>query len=173
MRARFWSATVTALVALASPANADLLEVGEEFPDWQMLKHTGANVTSETYSGRSYVLWFYPAAMTPGCTAEGRGFSEHFSAYQERGVEVLGVSFDPPEANAAFVEAERFPFPLLSDTERTLAAQVGAADSRDQPAARRISYLVGNDGRVLRVYDNVEPVRHAQKVLIDLDKPAP
>lgn len=173
MLARFLSALVVALAGACNAATAEPLEAGELFPNWHMVAHTGATITSETYRGRSYVLWFYPAAMTPGCTAEGRGFSEHFGVFQERGVDVLGVSFDPPTANAAFVEAERFPFPLLSDADRTLAVQVGAANSRDQPAARRISYLVGDDGRVVRVYDNVEPVRHAQEILGELVMPTP
>src|SRR5439155_5171128 len=60
--------------------------------------------------GEDVPLWFYPKAMTPGCTTEGDGLRDSFAAFQERRVEIFGVSFDPPAQNKAFVEAERFPF---------------------------------------------------------------
>jgi peroxiredoxin Q/BCP len=119
--------------------------------------------------GSSYLLWFFPKAMTPGCTAEGRQLRDRFAAFRARGVEVLGVSFDPPAANAELVRAEGFPFRLLSDEQRRLAVAVGAARSAEQPHAARISYLVGPDGRVRRAYADVAPARHAAEVLGDLD----
>ena len=73
-----------------------------------------------------------------------------------------------PEVNRAFRDKFDFPFRLLSDTDRTLAAGVGAADSLQQPVARRISYLIGPDGKVLRVYGAVNPATHADEVLRDL-----
>ena len=106
--------------------------------------------------------------MTPGCTTEGDGLRDSFAAFQERRVEIFGVSFDPPAQNKAFVEAERFPFRLLSDDKRSLAVAVGAADSSAQPVARRISYLVGPDGGVRAVYGSVTPATHAKDVLADL-----
>ena len=81
------------------------------------------------------------------------------------------MSFDDPKLNAEFVRKENFPFRLLSDTDRTLALAVGAADSADQPMARRISYLVGPGGNVLKAYPNVTPATHADQVLADLPPP--
>jgi thioredoxin-dependent peroxiredoxin len=107
-----------------------------------------------------------------GCTAEGRQLRDRFADFQKRGVEVLGVSFDAPDKNAEFVRAEEFPFRLLSDQERTLAVAVGAATSKDQPAAARISYLVGPDGKVRRAYGEVTPASHAGQVLGDFDADA-
>ena len=78
------------------------------------------------------------------------------------------MSFDPPAENKAFVEAEHFPFRLLSDDERTLAVAVGAADTPTQVVTRRISYLVGPDGKVRAVYRTVMPATHAKDVLADL-----
>jgi peroxiredoxin Q/BCP len=83
-------------------------------------------------------------------------------------VEIVGVSFDAPADNAAFVKAEGFPFRLLSDRERMLARAVGAADATDTPVAKRISYLVGPDGKVLHVYGSVTPASHAADVLADV-----
>jgi peroxiredoxin Q/BCP len=100
-----------------------------------------------------------------------------YADLKKAGVEVLGVSFDSVKANGKFVKKENFPFRLLSDSKRTLAVQVGAADSPSRLFARRISYLVGPDGTVLKAYRDVDPATHAEDVLNDvkdgLPKPPP
>lgn len=158
---------VTLLVGLTT-VHAEMLQIGDEFPDWSLVDHTGADVSSVAYTGRSYVIWFYPAAMAPACTAEGRGFHDNFQQFRDAGIAVLGVSFDPPEINGVFAAAEGFPYPLLSDTERELATRVGAAESAGASRPQRISYLVGADGRVLKAYGVVHPARHPQEVLLDV-----
>jgi peroxiredoxin Q/BCP len=145
-----------------------LLEVGDAFPAWSMRDHTGATVTSQALAGKPYLLWYYPKAQTPGCTMEGRGIRDRFSEFRDKKVEVVGVSFDDPAANAAFVQAEGFPFRLLSDTDRALAKKVGAVASDDAPVARRVSYLVGADGKVQQSYGDVTPATHAADVISDL-----
>jgi thioredoxin-dependent peroxiredoxin len=156
-------------LALATPLYAGpLLAPGDAFPAWTLTDQAGASVSSRDLAGKTYLLWFYPKAMTPGCTAEGQGLRDSFSAFREKQVEILGVSFDSPAQNAAFVQAEHFPFRLLSDGDHSLAVAVGAADSAAAPVARRISYLVGPDGRVRAVYGSVTPASHAKDVLADL-----
>ena len=165
-------AALIAALACALVAEAgDLLEPGAAFPAWQLPDQSGAIVRSQDLAGKTYLLWFYPKAQTPGCTAEGDGLRDSFAQFQAAHVEILGVSFDTPAANKAFVDTERFPFRLLSDTDRTLAVAVGAADTATQPVARRISYLVGPDGRVRAVYGTVVPATHARDVLGDLRAP--
>jgi peroxiredoxin Q/BCP len=154
-------------LALGSTASADLVGTGQPFPAWSLKDHTGATVSSADLGGNAYLLWFYPAAMTPGCTAEGRGLRDQFDAYRAAGIEILGVSFDSPERNAKFVEEEGFPFRLLSDEQRVLATAVGAASSNSQSYASRISYLVGADGKVIAAYGDVNPSTHASQVLAD------
>jgi peroxiredoxin Q/BCP len=156
------------LVSGTAPALAAMLAKSDVFPEWTLTDHTGKPLSSRDLAGKRYLIWFYPRAMTPGCTAEGQGLRDRFSAFQAEGVDIVGVSFDTPAANAEFVQAEAFPFKLLSDGDRALAVKVGAADSATQPAARRISYLVGPDGKVLEVYASVDPKAHAQDVLGDL-----
>lgn len=156
------------VVASATVAHAAMLRVGEPFPAWTLVDQNGAAVTSQDLAGRRYLLWFFPKAMTPGCTAEGQGLRDAYASFQQKNVAVYGVSFDTPAENARFVAAEQFPFALLSDAQRTLAVQVGAADSSSAPVARRISYLIGPDGKVLAVYDTVQPATHARQVLGDL-----
>jgi len=167
-------AVVTLLALSATMAQAGgLLEVGDSFPAWSLVDQTGKKVTSQELAGKKYLLWFFPKAMTPGCTAEGDGLRDSYADLQKAGVEVVGVSFDAPQDNARFVQEQRFPFRLLSDSDHTLAVAVGAADSLQQPVAHRISYLIGANGKVLRVYGSVKPATHAAEVLRDLTAARP
>ena len=165
-------ASVIAGSCAAAPARADLLKPGDAFPAWSLTDQAGKVLKSSDLAGKTYLLWFYPKAMTTGCTAEGRQLRDRFADFQKRGVEVLGVSFDAPDKNAEFVRAEEFPFRLLSDQDHALAVAVGAARSADQATASRISYLVGPDGKVRRAYGEVSPASHAGQVLDDFDADA-
>jgi thioredoxin-dependent peroxiredoxin len=156
------------LLPITARVDAALLKPGDAFPAWTLRDQTGVKVSSTDLAGRTYLLWFFPKAMTPGCTAEGRGLRDEVAGFRARDVEILGVSFDDPVTNAAFVKAEGFPFRLLSDESHRLAVSTGAADSTDAPVARRVSYLVGPDGKVQHVYDSVNPASHAKDVLGDL-----
>jgi peroxiredoxin Q/BCP len=147
-----------------------MLKPGDPFPAWELPNQTGAVVSSKDFAGKTYLLWFYPKAMTSGCTAEGCALRDNYSGFEKAGVLVVGVSFDDPKDNAEFIAKNKFPFPLLSDTKRTLAVQVGAADSPSRIVARRISYLVGPDGKVLTAYADVTPSKHASEVLSDIEK---
>jgi thioredoxin-dependent peroxiredoxin len=161
-------AIVLAAILLAETAGAKMLSPGDPFPTWKLTDQTGKEVSAADLTGKTYLLWFYPKAMTPGCTTEGKALRDEYAAFQKKGVEIIGVSFDDPAANAAFVAAEGFPFRLLSDRDHKLALAVGAADSAAQPTARRISYLVGPDGKVVRAYETVTPASHAGDVLKDV-----
>jgi peroxiredoxin Q/BCP len=156
------------LLSAASAFGGDMLKPGDAFPAWQLVDHTGATISSQQLAGTRYLLWYYPKAMTSGCTTEGCAMRDNFGGFKKASVEVLGVSFDTPADNAAFVATNNFPFRLLSDTDKGLAVAAGAADSTLRPWARRISYLVGADGKVLKAYADVNPAKHAEQVLSDL-----
>lgn len=165
----FFRTFLLLLVLFPAAASADgaMLNAGDAMPDWSLSDHTGATVTSSSLAGKPYLLWFYPKAQTPGCTIEGQNLRDEHAAFAAAGVEVLGVSFDTPASNAAFVEAEGFPFRLLSD-DGSLAYAVGAAQEGGPKYAKRISYLVGPDGKVTKAYGTVVPADHAKQVLADI-----
>jgi peroxiredoxin Q/BCP len=171
MRTLFSMLAVLAIGRTAMAAG--MLKAGDAFPAWELVDQTGARVTSTEFAGKTYLLYFYPKAMTSGCTAEGCALRDNFSGFQKAGVQVVGVSFDDPKDNAEFVAKHNFPFRLLSDNKRTLAVEVGAADSPSRLWARRISYLVGPDGKVLKAYPDVTPSTHATQVLADIQKLSP
>lgn len=164
-------AMAVAALSLGGVASAKgMLKAGDPFPAWSLVDQTGAKVSASDFAGKTYLLWFFPKAMTPGCTKEGCTLRDNFAGFQKAGVEVVGVSFDVPADNAEFIKKYNFPFRLLSDTDHSLAVAVGAADSPDQKWAHRISYLIGPDGKIIKAYPNVNPAEHAGEVLEDLAK---
>src|SRR3989442_15483240 len=112
-----------------------LLAPGDAFPAWTLSDQTGATVSSRDLAGKTYLLWFYPKAMTLGCTTEGDGLRDSFAAFQERRVEIFGVSFDPPPPNKAFVEARGFPLSPLPGAKTPPPLAPRAARSPPPPPA--------------------------------------
>ncbi len=145
-----------------------MLKPGDEAPDFALMTHEGKPLRLLSLRGNKVLLWFYPQAGTPGCTAEGCSLRDNYEYYQENNIVVLGVSFDSVEDNAAFAHKFNFPFALLCDTERKVGLAYGACDSPKAAYAERISYLIDEQGRILRVYAQVDPRVHGAEVLADL-----
>ena len=145
-----------------------MLKAGDIAPDFTATTHEGHPLTLSSLRGHKVLLWFYPKADTPGCTAEGCNLRDHHNYYQENNITVLGVSFDNVEDNAAFVKKFAFPFALLCDTERKLGLAYGACDNAKAGYANRISYLIDEQGKIARAYLQVNPRDHAAQVLADI-----
>ncbi len=145
-----------------------MLKPGDAAPDFTLIDHHGNPLSLASLRGRKVLLWFYPEAGTPGCTAEGCSLRDNYSYYEENNVAVAGVSFDSMEDNAAFAGKFGFPFPLLSDPDRKVALAYGACDDQKARCAERISYVIDEQGKILRVYPQVDPRVHAAEVLADL-----
>src|SRR5262245_38711116 len=107
---------------------AELLAVGDPAPDFAVPDQDGRVRRLSDYKGKRLLIWFYPKASTPGCTAEGKGFRDRATQIGQAG-EILGVSFDSPEANKAFQEKHGFPFPLLCDTTKAMGLAYHACTS--------------------------------------------
>jgi peroxiredoxin Q/BCP len=148
-----------------------MIPMGQPAPDFEVPDHTGRKVRLSEHRGRRVLLWFYPEADTPGCTKEGCAFRDLKGELAARGVDVFGVSFDAVPKNAAFVEKYGFNFPLLSDTDRAVGKAYGALLEPDAPRARRVSYLIGADGRVEKTYGfdvKMDAAAHPAEVLKDV-----
>lgn len=142
-----------------------LLAPGTVAPDFSVKGHDGRTVTLSALRGRKVVLWFYPKADTPGCTVEGNGLCSRYPDFESRGVAILGVSFDDEAANRAFAEKFGFPFVLLCDTDRRIGMAYGACDKPGAGHARRISYVIDENGVVAHVLPKVDPATHTADVL--------
>jgi thioredoxin-dependent peroxiredoxin len=102
------------------------LEPGQTAPDFTLTAADGSNVALCDYRGRSVIVYFYPAAMTPGCTKQACDFRDSLDALQASGYAVLGISPDKPARLATFVERDGLTFPLLSDPDRGVLEAWGA-----------------------------------------------
>lgn len=145
-----------------------MLKVGDTAPGFTQTTHEGKSVSLVDLRGRKVLIWFFPEAGSPRCTTEAKSFQEHRSYFDQSNVTLLGASFDPVEVNAAFAHKLGLDFPLLCDTGRSLALAYGACQHARARYPERISVLIDEAGRVIRVYDQVDPRDHAARVLADL-----
>jgi len=151
-----------------------MLDVGEDAPAFELLDQEGEPVALSDYDDQQVVLYFYPRADTPGCTTEAAGFRDAWEEFQERNVAVLGISDDPVPDLAAFAEEYDLPFPLLSDEDGEVASAYDSYGEKNMfgntfDGVFRNTYVVGTDGTITRVYEDVDPDGHAEELLDDLD----
>jgi thioredoxin-dependent peroxiredoxin len=145
-----------------------VIKVGELAPDFTLAAHDGGSLSLRSLRGAKVLLWFIVEANTPGCTLEGRGFRDHQSYFDQNNIRVVGVSFDSPEDNAAFARRYEFAFPLLSDTDHSVALAYGACPGVGAKYPDRVSFLIDEHGAIERVYDQVDPRDHPARVLADI-----
>ncbi|WP_437585639.1 peroxiredoxin [Sorangium sp. So ce1000] len=115
--------------------------------------------------GRAVVVYFYPKDGTPGCTEEACAFRDAWDRFTQANVQVLGVSSDTRESHEAFATEHRLPFPILVDTDHTWATAFGVPMRLGSTA--RVTFLVDPDGKIAKVYPDVDPGVHADEVLKD------
>jgi len=99
---------------------------------------------------------------------EGQGFRDRILQFKNKNAVVLGISVDAPAANKAFREKFSFPFDLLSDESKAVALAYGAVENQEAKTAKRISYLIGPDGKIRKAYEAVKAADHPEQVLGDL-----
>ena len=138
--------------------NEPTLKVGDPFPRERLDGLAGDGPA---------VVYFYPAAATPGCTIEAHRFNERYDAFREAGVEVIGVSVDPDEANRCFAEDEGLRFPLVSDPTQELTQELGLLKDYGEYGmlARRVTFLLDRDGVVRHIWPVNDVESHADEVL--------
>src|SRR3954454_1391420 len=134
-----------------------MLEPGDRFPVEKL---------SVQPEGRA-VIFFYPAALTPGCTIEAQGFNERYQAFRDAGYEVIGVSTDQADKNDEFRSECALDFPLVSDEDQSLTSALdGLKQFGDYGTfARRVTYVVDADGTVLHAWDVADAAEHPAEVL--------
>jgi thioredoxin-dependent peroxiredoxin len=113
------------------------------------------------------VVYFYPAALTPGCSLEAKGFNDRYQRFRDAGYEVIGVSIDSAERNAEFTSECGLLFPLVSDPDGTLVNELDLMKQYGEHGsfARRVTYLLDADGIVQQVWDVTDSGAHPEEVL--------
>jgi|SRR5690554_2990215 peroxiredoxin Q/BCP len=146
------------------------LQAGIPAPDFTLKDETGTERRLSDYRGKPVVLYFYPKDDTPGCTTEACRFRDDYSAYQDAGVTILGVSPDTPKSHAKFKEKYQLPFTLLADEGHTVADMYGVWGpkkfmGREYEGVLRTTFLIDPDGNIARVFENVKPADHSREIL--------
>ena len=149
------------------------LSVGDAAPDFTLPTADGGTVTLSDLRGRHVVVYFYPAAMTPGCTTQACDFRDSLSALQGAGYAVVGVSPDPVEKLTVFAEQDGLTFPLASDTDRTVLEAWGAFGEKKLygktvTGVIRSTVVVDPEGTVELAQYNVKATGHVAKLRRDL-----
>jgi peroxiredoxin Q/BCP len=153
--------------AAAPPPAPDLLPVGSPAPEFSATAHDGQKIDLAKLKGQYVALYFYPKDDTPGCTKEACDFRDAWSKLQKAGVTVFGVSTQDNTSHKAFADKHKLPFALIPDDKGELAAKykVPVVDGK----ARRITYLIGKDGKIKHVWPKVTPVGHASEILAQVE----
>jgi thioredoxin-dependent peroxiredoxin len=153
------------------------VDVGDPAPDFTTTTDDGREISLHDLRGKTVVLYFYPRADTPGCTTEACGIRDEFPGFERVGAEVLGVSPDTKEAQAAFKAKYHLPFTLLADPDHEIADAYGVwvlrkSAGREWMGAARTTFIIGPDGKIERVFRQVVPAEHAKELLEALATPA-
>ncbi|MDB4611811.1 thioredoxin-dependent thiol peroxidase [Flavobacteriaceae bacterium] len=146
------------------------LKVGEKVSSFTVNDHLGNPHSLEDYTGSKVVVFFYPKASTPGCTAEACDLRDYYKELKDAGYVLLGVSADTEKKQKAFVDKFDFPFPLLADTEKKIIEAFGVWGpkkfmGKEYEGIHRMTFILDESGIVERVIDKVKTKEHAAQIL--------
>ena len=150
-----------------------MLTVGDKAPKFSLLDQNGEETNLSDFEGKRLLVWFYPKASTPGCTAEGCNLRDHYDAFEAKGVDIVGISMDSVKRQSNFATKKSFPYKLLADESGEVTKAFGAYGrkkfmGREYDGILRSSFLIGPDGVIEKVYDKVKTKTHGEDVLGDL-----
>ena len=146
------------------------LKAGEKVPEFTSRDQDGNQINLSNYKGKKLVVFFYPKANTPGCTAEACNLRDHYGELQAAGYQLLGVSADSQQKQTNFRNKFEFPFPLLADEDHSVINTFGVWGpkkfmGREYDGIHRMTFLIDEEGVVERVIDKVKTKDHAAQIL--------
>jgi peroxiredoxin Q/BCP len=146
------------------------LKAGDLAPEFSAATNGGGKISLADYQGRNVILYFYPRDDTPGCTKEACAFRDHFAEFKKRGAVVLGVSTDSIKSHDQFVEKFKLPFTLLADVDKKVVEAYGVWGEktfmgRKYLGTHRVTFLIGPDGRIKKIWPSVKPEEHVEEIL--------
>lgn len=146
------------------------LSVGNQAPAFTLLNQQEKPVSLNDFRGKKVLIYFYPKALTPGCTTQACGLRDSKSELDELGLVVLGISPDAPKKLAQFIEKKELNFTLLSDPDHQVAAQFGVWGEkkfmgRTYDGIHRISFLINESGNIMQVFDKFKIKDHHQMII--------
>jgi len=147
-----------------------MLKENTPAPDFTLPDETGEMRNLSNYLGQNIVLYFYPKDDTAGCTTEACKFRDDYSAYEKSDVVILGVSPDSPKSHAKFKAKYQLPFTLLADEDHKVCELYAVWGKKkmygkEYDGVFRTTYIIGKDGKILKVFENVKPADHSAEIL--------
>ena len=152
-----------------------MLKVNTKAPNFSLPDQEGKTHSLADYKGRWVLVYFYPKDDTPGCVKEACAVRDSWPFFEKLGCVVLGISADSVKSHDKFVNKYKLPFTLLADEKKQVIKKYSAWQKKkfmgkEYMGIKRMSYLIGPDGKVAKVYPDVKPAEHADDVLNDLKK---
>ena len=146
------------------------LKVGDKAPEINANDHNGKPYSLKNAKGKKVILYFYPKDDTTGCTAEACNFRDNYAALQKKGFEVVGVSVDDEKKHNKFIDKYELPFTLIADTDKKVVEDYGVWGlkkfmGREYMGTSRVTFIIGEDGKIEHIIDKVETKNSTQQVL--------
>lgn len=146
------------------------LKAGDNAPDFSALDQDGNTITLQNYKGKKLVVFFYPKASTPGCTAEACNLSDNYQTFQAQGYEILGVSADSAKRQQNFKNKYELPYPLLADEDKSVIEAFGVWGpkkfmGKEYDGIHRTTFVIDENGVISEVILKVKTKDHAAQIL--------
>jgi peroxiredoxin Q/BCP len=146
------------------------LKEGDPAPDFTAQTQDGSTISLSALRGKHVILYFYPRDDTPGCTKEACAFRDDFAAFRKKGAIVLGVSIDSAKSHVKFAEKYKLPFALVVDESKEIVQKYGVWGEKKFMGRRymgthRVTFLIGPEGRIQKIWPAVKAAEHAAEVL--------
>ncbi|MCX7547349.1 thioredoxin-dependent thiol peroxidase [Xanthomarina sp. F1114] len=146
------------------------LKPGDKAPDFTAKDQDGNSISLKDYKGKKLVLFFYPKASTPGCTAEACNLSDNYSKFQKAGYEILGASADSAKRQSNFKNKYNFPYPLLADEDKAVIEAYGIWGpkkfmGREYEGIHRTTFVIDENGIIEDVISKVKTKEHTAQIL--------
>ncbi|CAD83205.1 bacterioferritin comigratory protein [Candidatus Blochmanniella floridana] len=152
-----------------------LLKPGDKIPSFNLPDQDGVHTHSSIFLGKKILIYFYPKAMTPGCTAQACTLRDNMNIFKKLKITIIGISSDKPEKLLAFSEKEMLNFSLLSDLNHQISNQFGVWGEKKfmgktYQGIHRVSFLINTENIIIQVFKNFKPNDHCRMILNYLNK---
>ena len=146
------------------------LKKGDKAPEFSALDQDGNTITLQDYKGKKLVVFFYPKASTPGCTAEACNLKDNYQTFQSKGYEIVGVSADSAKKQQNFKNKYELPYPLLADEDKKVIEAFGVWGpkkfmGKEYDGIQRTTFVIDEEGKIEEVITNVKTKDHAAQIL--------
>lgn len=146
------------------------LKVGDKAPEINAIDQDGQKISLKDFKGNKVILFFYPKANTPGCTAEACNLRDHYAELAEKGFKIIGVSADDQKNQKNFSEKFNFPYPLLADTDKKVIKDYGAWGTKkmygkEYDGILRTTFIISEKGIIEKVFEKVKTKEHTEQIL--------